>query len=159
MPASRDEVARAIAFFEATDDIALLHQLTAEVAPRAKRMVARFLQRGDEDAIPAPAELRGARQPATRDEAVKTLRATDDFALLQVLARAIGRRIEAIEIVASAEFPEGTRVSVPARPSHPPVSQRVTGTVERTGTFLRVLLDNGETWEGPPSLARLEVQR
>jgi hypothetical protein len=41
----------------------------------------------------------------------------EDFALLQVLARSIGRRIETIEIAASAEFPEGARVNVPEQPA------------------------------------------
>ncbi|MBI5946550.1 MAG: hypothetical protein HY875_00235 [Chloroflexi bacterium] len=156
---TRNEVAAALAYFEESDDIALLHQLVEEIAPRAKRAVGKLLQQGGEDAIPPPAELRAAKVPAPRDKAVAAVRATDDFALLQVLARAIGRRIEAIEIVASAEFPEGVRVSVPARPVFPPPPQRLTGIVEATGTSLQVLLDNGETWEGPPSLARRVVER
>lgn len=151
---SREAVARAMAFFEQSDDIALLYQMLEEVAPRAKQMVAQYLRRGGEDAIPPPADLRAAREPASREEAIKTLRATNDFALLQVLARSIGQRIETIEITASAEFPEGARVSVPERNKHPESGRRLEGTVETTGTSLRVLLDNGETWQGPPSLAR-----
>jgi hypothetical protein len=72
------------------------------------------------------------------------------------MARSIGRRIEAIEIVASAEFPEGARVVVPLKVAYPAHGPSAAGTVEATGTALRVLLDNGETWEGPPSLARHE---
>lgn len=151
----REAVARAMAFFEATDDIVLLHQALGEVAPRAKRMVAQFLGRGTEEAIPPPADLRPARQPATQEEAMGTLRSTADFALLQVLARSVGRRIEAVEIAASAEFPEGAHVLVPANATFPPSGQTLGGRVESTGTMLRVLLDNGETWNGPPSLARL----
>lgn len=153
---NREQVARAIAFFESCDDVALLHQLIEEIAPRAKKMVGTLLARGSEDAIPPPADLRAARDAATRDEALKTLRATNDFALFQVLARSIGQRIEAVEIAASAEFPAGARVAVPTKPAYPPSGPTVTGTVEETGTQLRVLLDNGETWEGPPSLAKLE---
>jgi hypothetical protein len=152
----RERVARAIAYFESCDDIGLLHQLIAEVAPRARKMVAQHLARGDEDAIPAPAELRAAREAADKDEALATLRATNDFALFQVLARAIGQRIETLEIAASAEFPTGIRVVVPSKPGYPRSGAAIAGTVEDTGTQLRVLLDNGETWEGPPSLARLE---
>jgi len=155
----REEVARALAFFSACDDTVLLHQLIAEVAPRAKRMVGQFLAGGDEDAIPPPSDLRPARNPATKADALHTLRRTTDFALLQVQARAIGQRIETIEIAASAEFPEGVRVNVPMKATFPPPSQRISGTVEETGTSLQVLLDNGETWEGPPSLARLEGVR
>ena len=80
-----------------------------------------------------------------------------DFALLQGMARAIGQRIETIEIAASADFPEGVRVNVPLKVTFPPANVRISGTVEITGTNLQVLLDNGETWNGPPSLARLEV--
>lgn len=151
----REDVARAMAFFEASDDIALLHQLLAEIAPRARRMVGQLLASGTEEAIPPPADLRPAREPATAEQGLKTLRATSDFALLQVMARSIGRRLEAAEIAASADFPEGTRVRVPEKPSYPPSGAMMDGTVERTGTMLGVLLDNGETWEGPPTLARL----
>ncbi|OAI40130.1 hypothetical protein AYO38_06375 [bacterium SCGC AG-212-C10] len=153
---AREDVARAVAFFEATDDLVLLHQLTIEVAPRAKRLVGQLLASGDEDAVPPPADIRAARAAATQQEALKTLKSTNDFALLQVMARAIGRRIEAAEIAASADFPEGVRVTVPAKVAFPPPAQRLAGVVEQTGTFLTVLLDNGESWEGPPSLARLE---
>ena len=117
-------------------------------------MVGQILRRGDEEAIPPPAELRPAREPAPRDQALRTLRETNDFALLQVMARSIGRRIESAEIAASAEFPEGARVSVPENAKYPPSGRRLEGTVESTGTSLQVLLDNGETWNGPPSLAR-----
>ena len=153
---AREDVARALAFFERTDDIALLHELVEEIAPRARKMVGQFLSRGSEESIPGPADIRAAREPASREQAVKTLRSTNDFALLQVMARAIGQRIEAAEIAASAEFPEGTRVTVPDRTARAKPA-RMPGRVERTGTMLSVLLDNGETWEGPPSLAALEV--
>jgi hypothetical protein len=156
MTTSREQVARAMAYFEGCDDVALLHQLIAEIAPRAKRMVGALLARGSEEAIPPPADLRAAREAAPQDEALKTLRATDDFALFQVLARSIGQRIETVEIAASAEFPAGARVVVPAKPQYPRSGADLAGTVEETATQLQVLLDNGETWEGPPSLAKLE---
>jgi hypothetical protein len=151
----REDVARAMAFFESSDDVALLHELLAEIAPRAKRMVGQMMARGSEDAIPAPADLRPAREPATKQEALKTLRGVHDFALLQVIARTIGQRIEAAEIAASADFPVGARVRVPSQPRYPQSGAIVDGVVEETGTMLRVLLDNGDTWEGPPTLARL----
>ncbi len=151
----REAVAQAMALFEASDDIVLLHQALGEVAPRAKKMVAQFLGRGTEEAIPPPAELRPARQAASSEHAMRTVKTTSDFSLLQVLARSIGRRIEALEIAASAEFPEGAHVVVPSNATFPPFGPLLAGTVEVTGTMLRVLLDNGETWSGPPSLARL----
>jgi hypothetical protein len=156
---AREDVAQAMTFFEETDDIGLLHQLVEEVAPRAKRMVGQFLARGAEDAIPPPADLRPARTAASREAALKTLRVTNDFALLQVMARSIGRRIETIEIAASADFPVGARVTVPAKPGFPREGSALPGVVEATGTALQVRLDNGETWHGPPSLARLEAAR
>ncbi len=155
MTTSREEVAHALAFFEQSDDTLLLHRLIEEIAPRARKMVGQILAKGTEEAIPSPADLRAAKQVATQAEALKALRATDDFALLQVLARGIGQRIESIEIAASAEFPLGARVTVPEKPAFPPSGAELDGTVEETGTILRVLLDNGETWQGPPSLARL----
>jgi len=145
-----------MAFFETTDDIGLLHGLLEEIAPRARRMVGQFLARGSEENISGPAGLRAARDPAPHAEALKILRETNDFPLLQVMARSIGQRIEAIEIVASAEFPEGARVTVPKKALFPPSEPRLPGTVETTGTMLEVLLDNGETWKGPPTLAQLE---
>jgi hypothetical protein len=152
----RERVARALAFFEQCDELALLHGLTAEAAPRARKYVGSLLARGDEDAIPPPADIRPAREAAPRDEAVETFRKTDDFALFQVLARAIGRRVEALEIIASVEFPAGARVLVPRKPAYPAGQPELAGTVEQSGTQLSVALDNGETWQGPPSLARRE---
>ncbi len=151
----REDVARALAFLEETEDVMLLHRLLAEVAPRARRMVGQLLAEGGDEAIPPPAELRAARSPATQDQALKTLRTVNDFALLQVLTRAIGQRVEAAEIAASAEFPEGARVRVPQKVAFPPRGGFAEGVVEVTGTQLSVRLDNGETWEGPPTLARL----
>jgi hypothetical protein len=153
----REDVARAITFFERSDDIILLHQTLEEIAPKVKKLVRQLMDKGNEDALPPPADLRGARDGASKADALKTVRQLNDFPLLQVVARTIGRRIEAVEIAASADFPEGVRVLVPERATFPPPARRVSGVVETTGTHLRVLLDNGETWQGPPSLARLEA--
>lgn len=146
MAVSREQVARAMAYYERLDDPAELHRALGEIAPKAKRMVGELLRKGSEEGIPGPADLRAAREPSNAQEATRTLRGIDDFGLLQALARSIGQRVEALEIVASAEFPEGVRVESPVG----------AGVVEASGTTLRVLLDNGETWEGPASQARLE---
>ncbi len=151
----REQTARALAFFEHCDDTGLLHRSLEEAAPRAKKMVAGYLAKGAEEGIPGPADVRAAREPANADEALRTLRSVNDFPLFQVLTRAIGQRIEAIEIAASADFPEGARVIVPQKSSYPRSGPELAGTVEETGTQLQVLLDNGDTWSGPPSLARL----
>ncbi|MCY3881560.1 MAG: hypothetical protein OXG61_05520 [Chloroflexi bacterium] len=139
------EFARAVAFFERCDDAVLLHELSAIVARRTKRFVARAMAKGGEDAIPAPASEHDARG---------LVEETNDFAELQALARAIGRRTEMLEIAASAEFPVGARIEVPKRVAFPPPEDWVAGTVATTGTMLRVELDSGKRWEGPPSLAR-----
>ncbi len=151
----REQAARAIAFFETCDEMPLLRSLLEEAAPRIKRMVGSFLQRGTEDAIPAPADVRAAREAATKDEATNTLRKTQDFALLQAITRSIGQRIEALEIAASADFPPGVRVTVPEKRGYPRGGAALAGTVEESGTVLIVRLDNGDTWQGPASLARL----
>ncbi len=153
----QEATARAIAFFEGCDDIALLHTLISEVAPRAKRMVFAYVEKGDEDAIPPPADLRAAREALSKADAIRAFRSASDFSLLQVFARSIGQRIEAIEIAASADFPEGVRVRVPDGTKYPAGPKRKEGTVESTGTMLQVRLDSGETWQGPPSLAELAV--
>ncbi len=155
MAASPSRTARALAFFQSCDDAGLLHELLEGIAPRVKRAVGQYLRKGGEDAIPPPADIRPGREAAPMAEAVETVRATDDFATLQALARAIGRRIEAIEIAASADFSEGSRVLVPEAMRYPAGEPSQPGTVEVTGTTLDVLLDSGETWRGPASLARL----
>ena len=152
-------VARALAYFSASDDLMLLHRLSAGIAPRARSMVGAIIAKRGEDAIPAPAAVDPAPEPASPEEAQRTLERTDDFALLQTLARAIGRRIEDLETAASAEFGVGARVLVPAHAEFPPHGKRVAGVVTATGTSLRVQLDSGKGWQGPPSLATLERQR
>lgn len=151
----REDAARAIAYFETADDMPLLRACLEEAAPRIKRMVGTFLQKGTEDAIPHPADVRAARESASREQALSTLRKTQDFALLQAITRAVGQRIETLEIAASADFPPGARVMVPEKPRYPRAGKELPGTVEETGTVLVVRLDNGDTWEGPSSLARL----
>ena len=151
----REQVARAVAFFEASDDMALLRASLEESAPRVKRLVAGFLQRGTEEAIPPPADVRAAREPATPEEAVQCLRTMQDFSLLQSMTRAIGQRIETMEIAASADFPVGVHVVVPQQRGYPAGEAALPGVVEETGTVLQVRLDNGDTWQGPASLARL----
>jgi hypothetical protein len=155
----REEAARAIAFFELSADMALLRASLEEAAPRIKRMVGGFLQRGTEEHIPVPSDVRAARDSANRDQALATLRKATDFALLQAITRAIGQRIETLEIAASADFPPGVRVTVPEKQRYPRSGAELPGTVEESGTILVVRLDNGDTWEGPPSLARLGASK
>ena len=148
------DFARAVSFFEQCDDPVLLHGLLAVVARRTKRFVAQAMAQGGEDAIPAPAEEPPPASPARERDARRLVERTKDFGELQALARAIGRRTETLEIAASAEFPAGARIMVPKHVAFPPPDDWVAGTVETTGTMLRVELDSGKRWEGPPSLAR-----
>ena len=147
-------LAQAVAFFEDCDDAVLLHELSGLVARRTKRFVAQAMAKGGEDAIPAPAEVTPGDSPASERDARRLVEHTKDFAELQALARAIGRRTETLEIAASASFPAGARIEVPKRVAFPPPNEWVAGTVTATGTMLRVDLDSGKRWEGPPSLAR-----
>ncbi len=93
-PNEREAVARAIAFFQSTDDGRLLRRLLVEIAPRARRRIERYMQRGGEGSVPQPADVPPATVTADEAEAVRTLEAATDFALLQAMARAIGRRVE-----------------------------------------------------------------
>jgi hypothetical protein len=90
----RDDVARAIAFFEGCEDVALLRQALADIAPKARRLVVRYLGAGGEDAVPPPADVPHTPVAASREDALRILRETNDFALLQAMTRAMGRRVE-----------------------------------------------------------------
>jgi hypothetical protein len=94
---SRDDVARAIAYFESCDDVDLLRKTLADVAPRARRLVVRYLGHGGEDAVPAPADVPHTPIAASQDDALKILAAANDFALLQAMTRAMGRRVEELQ--------------------------------------------------------------
>lgn len=87
-----DDLAGAIAYFEACEDIELLRDLIRSVRPRAAAAVGRFEKAGKEP--PPPASVPAARKPASREQAVRLLRSTPDFAVMQALARAAGRRLE-----------------------------------------------------------------
>jgi hypothetical protein len=56
--------------------------------------VRRAQQRGRE--VAAPREVAPAAEPASREDALRIVSATTDFALLQAITRAVGRRIEAL---------------------------------------------------------------
>ena len=99
----REEAARAITFFENSGDMPLLRKSLEEAAPRIKRMVSSYLQKGSEETIPHPADVRGAREEATRDEAMQTLRKTQDFALLQA-KNAYLRALAALSVAAGVDL-------------------------------------------------------
>ena len=88
-------VARAIAYFETCDDVELLRELLRALRPRAAAEVRRHERRGTD--APSPRPIAPAEHPATLAEARRTVRETSDFAQLQALSRAIGRRVEALQ--------------------------------------------------------------
>jgi hypothetical protein len=94
---ARDDVARAIAFFQSSDDVAMLRKALVDVAPRARRLVFRYMGAGGEDTVPPPASVDASDTPALEAEALRTLATIGDFALLQAMTRAIGRRVEELE--------------------------------------------------------------
>jgi len=88
------DVAGAIAFFESTTDLALLHEVLRTIRPRASAEVRRYERAGRP--VPSPDAGAAAADPAGQTEALQTVRSTKDFAQIQALARAVGRRIEAL---------------------------------------------------------------
>lgn len=89
-----DSVARAIACFEQSDDMAFLREVLRAIRPKAEAAALRAAKQGKE--MPAPQAVAAAVEPATPAQALATVRATKDFALLQAMSRAAGRRAEEI---------------------------------------------------------------
>jgi hypothetical protein len=87
-----DAIARAIACFEQSDDVAFLRDVLRAIRPRAEAAARRHEQAGRR--APDPMEVAPSAQPATPQDAMKAVRATKDFAQLQAMARAAGRRVE-----------------------------------------------------------------
>jgi hypothetical protein len=86
------DIARAIACFEASDDVAFLRDVLRAIRPKAEAAALQAAQRGKD--MPAPGAIAPATDAATPAQALATVRATKDFALLQSMARAAGRRAE-----------------------------------------------------------------
>ena len=86
------DIARAIAYFETCEDVDLLRNILRSIQPRAAAAVRRSerLRTG----VPEPRDIAVADAVASSEEALRTVRATDDFAQLQALSRNIGRRVE-----------------------------------------------------------------
>ena len=87
-----DDVARAITYFAACTDAELLRGVLKTIQPKAAAAVRQAqLKRRD---VPPPLDIEPSASAANKDEAMKTVRTVQDFAQLQALARAVGRRIE-----------------------------------------------------------------
>ena len=89
-----DNAARAIAFFEQCADLNLLKDVLRTIRPRAAAEVRRYQARGRQ--APQPLDIPAAADTATREEALRTVAATQDFAQLQAISRAVGRRVESL---------------------------------------------------------------
>jgi hypothetical protein len=87
---SRDDVAKAIAFFASCTDADLLRDVLRQIQPKAAAAARKFSNREP----PNPAAIVAAAEPASKDEALRTARTVSDFAQMQALARAVGRRVE-----------------------------------------------------------------
>jgi hypothetical protein len=92
---SEQDVGRALAFFDACNDLPLLLSVLRGIRPRAAQEVGRFERTGR--AVPPPAKVAAAPEAASREEALRTVRALRDFALLQAVSRRIGRRVEELQ--------------------------------------------------------------
>lgn len=86
----REEVAKAIAFFASCTDAELLRDVLRQIQPKAAAAARKFSNREP----PNPAAIQPAAEPASKDDALKTVRTVIDFAQMQALARAVGRRVE-----------------------------------------------------------------
>ena len=87
-----DDIARAIAYFQACPDAELLRGVLKSIQPKAAAAVRQAQMRRRE--VPPPLDVEAASSASSRDEALKLVRSVQDFAQLQALARAVGRRIE-----------------------------------------------------------------
>jgi len=85
-----EEVARAIAFFSSSTDAELLRDVLRAIQPRAAAEARKLGSRRP----PEPAAVTPAAEPASAEDALQTAKTVRDFALLQALARAVGRRVE-----------------------------------------------------------------
>jgi hypothetical protein len=86
------EIARAIAYFQACPDADLLRGVLKTIQPKAAAAVRQAQMRRQD--VPPPVDIAPSSTPATKDEALRTVKSTQDFAQLQALARTVGRRIE-----------------------------------------------------------------
>ncbi len=89
---SDDAIAKAIACFEQCDDMTFLRDVLRTIRPKAEAAALRAAKQGKD--MPAPGTISAAGEAATPAQAMATVRATKDFALLQAMSRAAGRRAE-----------------------------------------------------------------
>jgi hypothetical protein len=85
-----EDVAKAIAFFQSCTDAALLRDVLKTIQPKAAAAARKFAGREP----PNPAAIQAAPAPASEEQALHTVRRIQDFAELQAVARAVGRRVE-----------------------------------------------------------------
>lgn len=91
---NENDVARAIACFEQSEDMAFLRDVIRAIQPQAAAIARRYEQQGR--AMPPPLTLDPASEPATPKAALATVKATKDFPALQAMARVAGQRAETL---------------------------------------------------------------
>ncbi|SRR6266480_2317418 len=89
------DVARAIAFFESTNDLDLLREVLRTIRPRALAAVRRHER--SRQPVPSPDDIAASAEPADKAEALRTVSSTEDFGRLQAISRVVGRRIESLQ--------------------------------------------------------------
>ena len=92
---TRDEdLAKAIAYFQQSQDKTLLQEVLRQLRPRAAAAVRRYQEHGTK--VPSPREVVPAQDTATEEEALHTVQAELDFGEIQAITRAVGRRLETL---------------------------------------------------------------
>jgi hypothetical protein len=87
-----EDIAGAIAYFEQSEDRALLQDVLRTLRPRAAAAVKRFQELKRE--ARAPRNVVAAPDAATMEAALRTVRSDLDFGQLQAISRAVGHRLE-----------------------------------------------------------------
>ena len=90
------DVSRAIAYFAACPDAELLRGVLKTIQPKAAAAVRQAQMKRRE--VPPPLDIEPSSNAATKEDALRTVRSVQDFAQLQALARAVGRRIEELNL-------------------------------------------------------------
>jgi len=88
------DIASAIAFFQQSSDKAMLQEALRTLRPKAAAAVRRYQERGQQ--VPPPQELTPAPEPASKQEALRTLGKDLEFGQLQAITRSIGQRLESL---------------------------------------------------------------
>ena len=87
-------IASAIAFFQQSSDKVMLQEVLRTLRPKAAAAVRRYQERGQQ--VPPPQEVAPAEQPASKQDALRTLGTELEFGQLQAITRSVGQRLESL---------------------------------------------------------------